>query len=256
MGGSSTTARSTDSTTARGAGPRPSRSCAGCASTPADSTSTIDDQTDDVAALALQGPLARAVLESAAQTSLDGPRLLPTPRRSIGRHDPAVDVSRTGYTGDLGYELWLDRADALAVWDALDGGRVRVRAAAGRHPRARRRAHRGRPDHGRGRLHLGPPRADARPELVAVRARARAPRRARQGGAVRRPPGAAGGAGARRARRGGSSGSTSTGTTSRRSTAATGCRRRCHRRPGATRSRSSAAGHRSVARRAGRGARS
>src|SRR5439155_4023145 len=31
----------------------------------------------------------------------------------------AVDVSRTGYTGDLGYELWVDVSDAVALWDAL-----------------------------------------------------------------------------------------------------------------------------------------
>jgi aminomethyltransferase len=30
-----------------------------------------------------------------------------------------VDVTRTGYTGDLGYELWVDAADALALWDAV-----------------------------------------------------------------------------------------------------------------------------------------
>jgi aminomethyltransferase len=33
--------------------------------------------------------------------------------------DRAVTISRTGYTGDLGYEIWIDAADALPVWDAL-----------------------------------------------------------------------------------------------------------------------------------------
>jgi aminomethyltransferase len=77
----------------------------------------VEDQTDEVAALALQGPLSRAVLESAAQTSLEGPGYYR--RRTITIGSAGVDVSRTGYTGDLGYELWLDRSDALSVWDAL-----------------------------------------------------------------------------------------------------------------------------------------
>jgi aminomethyltransferase len=77
----------------------------------------VDDQTEEVAALALQGPLARAVLEAAAQTSLDG--LGYYRRRSLAIGGVELDASRTGYTGDLGYELWLDQFDALAIWDAL-----------------------------------------------------------------------------------------------------------------------------------------
>lgn len=77
----------------------------------------IDDETDAVAALALQGPLARELLEAVAQTSLA--ELGYFRRRSLRIGAASVDVSRTGYTGDLGYELWMARADALAVWDAL-----------------------------------------------------------------------------------------------------------------------------------------
>jgi aminomethyltransferase len=77
----------------------------------------IEDVTDEVAALALQGPLSRAVLEAVAQTTLmDLPYYR---RRSLTIAGSAVDVSRTGYTGDLGYELWLPREQALPVWDAL-----------------------------------------------------------------------------------------------------------------------------------------
>ncbi len=77
----------------------------------------IEDQTDALAALALQGPLSRDVLEAAAQTSLADLRYFG--RRELTLGGVSIDVSRTGYTGDLGYELWIPAADALAVWDAL-----------------------------------------------------------------------------------------------------------------------------------------
>ena len=77
----------------------------------------IEDRTDESAALALQGPLSRAVLESAAQTDLSGLRYFR--RRELAVGGIPVDVSRTGYTGDLGYELWVARERAVALWDAL-----------------------------------------------------------------------------------------------------------------------------------------
>jgi glycine cleavage system T protein (aminomethyltransferase) len=81
----------------------------------------IDEQTEAVAALALQGPLSRAVLEAATNESFDDLRYfrrLSTSIRSARRRIP-VDVSRTGYTGDLGYELWIPAEHAVAVWDVL-----------------------------------------------------------------------------------------------------------------------------------------
>ena len=53
-----------------------------------------------------------------------GSRLLPPARRDDrpGRKKVAIDVSRTGYTGDLGYELWVDAGHAVALWDALWAG--------------------------------------------------------------------------------------------------------------------------------------
>jgi aminomethyltransferase len=77
----------------------------------------IEDRTDTHAALAVQGPLARAVLEAAAQTPLAELRYYRRQPLRIGAVQ--LDISRTGYTGDLGYELWLDAADALSVWDAI-----------------------------------------------------------------------------------------------------------------------------------------
>jgi aminomethyltransferase len=81
----------------------------------------IDDVTDTTAAVALQGPLSRAVLEAA--TGEDFSDLRYFRRRpakvKLGRRRLAIDVSRTGYTGDLGYELWVGAEHAPELWDAL-----------------------------------------------------------------------------------------------------------------------------------------
>ncbi|HUF55482.1 MAG TPA: aminomethyltransferase family protein [Thermohalobaculum sp.] len=73
----------------------------------------IGDETDDIAALALQGPTAFAVLEAAG---LDVPSLRPF---DFAEPEPGLTVSRTGFTGDLGYELWVRPDAALALWDRL-----------------------------------------------------------------------------------------------------------------------------------------
>ena len=81
----------------------------------------IEDVTEAVAALALQGPLSRAVLEAVTRQDFGDLRYFrrrPAKVRA-GRRSIAIDVSRTGYTGDLGYELWIPAADAEAVWDAV-----------------------------------------------------------------------------------------------------------------------------------------
>jgi aminomethyltransferase len=78
---------------------------------------SITDETDALAALALQGPLSRDLLEAAAQTSLAELRYFG--RRQLSVAGITFDVSRTGYSGDLGYELWVGREDALPLWDAL-----------------------------------------------------------------------------------------------------------------------------------------
>jgi aminomethyltransferase len=82
---------------------------------------TIDDDTERTAAVALQGPLSRAVLETATGESFADlgyfRRRASTVR--VGRRKVAIDVSRTGYTGDLGFELWVDAGQAVGVWDAL-----------------------------------------------------------------------------------------------------------------------------------------
>jgi glycine cleavage system T protein (aminomethyltransferase) len=77
----------------------------------------IEDVTDSVAALALQGPRSRGVLEAVTGEEWGGLRYFR--RRSCTIAGADVDVSRTGYTGDLGYELWIPAASAVDVWDAL-----------------------------------------------------------------------------------------------------------------------------------------
>jgi aminomethyltransferase len=82
---------------------------------------TIADVSEQIAALALQGPQSRAVLETATGTSFSDLGYFRRRAASIkaGRRKIAIDVSRTGYTGDLGYELWVAADQALPLWEAL-----------------------------------------------------------------------------------------------------------------------------------------
>jgi aminomethyltransferase len=78
---------------------------------------TIDDVSERVAALALQGPSSRLILNALVDDDVSGLgyfRIMQTALRGI-----PLAISRTGYTGDLGYELWVDRSHALPLWDAL-----------------------------------------------------------------------------------------------------------------------------------------
>jgi len=77
----------------------------------------IEDVSADIGALAVQGPFSRAVLEAMTGTTWDDLKYFRRRAAKISRVD--VDVSRTGYTGDLGYEIWVDAEDAVKVWDAL-----------------------------------------------------------------------------------------------------------------------------------------
>lgn len=78
---------------------------------------TLTDESTRLAALSLQGPHSRAILRDAGVANVDDLKFF---RKTDGEIAGArVAVSRTGYTGDLGYELWLDAEAALPVWDAL-----------------------------------------------------------------------------------------------------------------------------------------
>jgi aminomethyltransferase len=83
-------------------------------------TVTIEDVSERVAALALQGPTAGRLLDAVADADIRGLKYFRMTRGSI--NGVPVDISRTGYTGDLGYEIWIPWDRAVAVWDALMGG--------------------------------------------------------------------------------------------------------------------------------------
>jgi aminomethyltransferase len=77
----------------------------------------ISETTEQLGALALQGPLSRAILNQVAESSVDSLKYFRVAPNRIAGVD--VEISRTGYTGDLGYEIWVLAARAIPVWDAL-----------------------------------------------------------------------------------------------------------------------------------------
>jgi aminomethyltransferase len=78
----------------------------------------IEDISETVAALALQGPTSGHLLKSVVEgADIDGLKYFRVTRGRIG--NVQVDISRTGYTGDLGYEIWMDWDKGLQVWDNL-----------------------------------------------------------------------------------------------------------------------------------------
>ena len=84
---------------------------------------TIDDISEQMAALALQGPTSARLLDAVADADI---RHLKYFRMTRGRiAGVPVEISRTGYTGDLGFEIWMPWDRAVDVWDALmKGGRA------------------------------------------------------------------------------------------------------------------------------------
>ena len=78
---------------------------------------TVEDSSGRLAALALQGPTSRAILGECCDADLDRLRFFGVARAKLDGLD--VWVSRTGYTGDLGYEIWVDSSCAEPLWDAL-----------------------------------------------------------------------------------------------------------------------------------------
>ena len=77
----------------------------------------IEDISDRVAALALQGPTSGRLLQKVAEADIANLKYFRMTRGTIA--GVRVDISRTGYTGDLGYEIWMPWNDAVRVWDAL-----------------------------------------------------------------------------------------------------------------------------------------
>jgi aminomethyltransferase len=83
---------------------------------------TIEDISEQLAALALQGPTSGRLLDAVADADIRNLKYFRMTRGSIA--GVPVEISRTGYTGDLGYEIWIPWDRAVTVWDALmRGGR-------------------------------------------------------------------------------------------------------------------------------------
>jgi aminomethyltransferase len=83
----------------------------------------IDDISEKVAALALQGPMSAHLLSQVAGRDIEQLRYFRVMTATIA--GVPVQLSRTGYTGDLGYEIWMDWNQGPAIWDALtDAGRA------------------------------------------------------------------------------------------------------------------------------------
>jgi aminomethyltransferase len=84
----------------------------------------IVEVTEQIAALAVQGPTSCAVLKAVGLQGIENLKPFEIGRFTLGIH-PLI-VSRTGFTGDLGYEVWMQPAAAETVWDALmEAGRSR-----------------------------------------------------------------------------------------------------------------------------------
>jgi aminomethyltransferase len=81
---------------------------------------SIEDISEQVAALALQGPTSGRLLDAVADADIRGLKYFRMTRGTIA--GVPVEISRTGYTGDLGYEIWMPWDAAVAVWDALIAG--------------------------------------------------------------------------------------------------------------------------------------
>jgi len=77
----------------------------------------VEDISESVAALALQGPTSAKLLKAAAEGDIDNLKYFRMTRGKIG--GVPVHISRTGYTGDLGYEIWVPWDSAVRVWDTL-----------------------------------------------------------------------------------------------------------------------------------------
>jgi len=78
---------------------------------------SIEDISEQTAALALQGPMSGRLLREVTDAKIENLKYFRVTRGKIA--GVPVDISRTGYTGDLGFEVWMPWKDAVKVWDAL-----------------------------------------------------------------------------------------------------------------------------------------
>ena len=78
---------------------------------------TIKDVTDAIAALSIQGPTSCSTLKNFGAASLENMKPFEMKEYNINGYN--VLISRTGFTGDLGYELWTDPQNAETMWDSV-----------------------------------------------------------------------------------------------------------------------------------------
>jgi len=78
---------------------------------------SIEDISGELASLALQGPTSGRLLKQATEADITNLKYFRVTHGKIAGVE--VDISRTGYTGDLGYEIWIPWNEAPKVWDAL-----------------------------------------------------------------------------------------------------------------------------------------
>jgi len=77
----------------------------------------LEDISEQIAGLALQGPTSREILKHVCDADLDDFKFFST--RMAKAEGSEIYLSRTGYTGDLGYEIWVENKHALKIWDAI-----------------------------------------------------------------------------------------------------------------------------------------
>ena len=92
----------------------------------------IAEETDRIAALAVQGPTSFSVMKNMGLEGIEN--LKPFGLEHFDFEGSELMVSRTGFTGDLGYELWIERSQAEPLWDALfEAGKLHGITAIGTH---------------------------------------------------------------------------------------------------------------------------
>ena len=77
----------------------------------------IEDVSDAFAALALQGPTSRDLLQKLTSTDLGALGFFRCTQSDVA--GVSAEIARTGYTGDLGYEIFVDPSDAEKLWDSM-----------------------------------------------------------------------------------------------------------------------------------------
>lgn len=77
----------------------------------------LEEISEEVAGLALQGPTSRDILKQICDADLNNLKFFSTVKARADGFE--IYVSRTGYTGDLGYEIWVENEHAITLWDAI-----------------------------------------------------------------------------------------------------------------------------------------